>query len=60
MNQVILLYNKAFESVFHVKNSETLFDGISLPIFEIYMFQELKVNNKIKQYKLIDSIDLKS
>jgi len=41
MDQVILLHNKAFESVFDVKNSETLFEGINLPIFEIYMFQEL-------------------
>jgi hypothetical protein len=39
-----------------VDDSDTLYEGISSPAFEIYLFQPTKSNLTEKQYKLIDSM----
>lgn len=56
IDQVILIHNNPFASVFNVADSNTLYEGIISPVFEIYLFQPTKSNSIQKQYKLIDSM----
>ena len=39
IDQVIILHNEPFASIFYVDDSGTLFEGINSPIFELYLFQ---------------------
>jgi len=41
IDQVIILHNEPFASIFYVDDSGTLFEGINSPIFELYLFQSM-------------------